>query len=161
MCLLFLCGRGVFFFFFFSEWLRFQRHWMPLVRGLVQADCGGDHTHTTHTLLTHSLTVIIWPLEGERLRGCYSPPHRVQIAQLANESDWPLDLIKCVLHTSMFLQMLLLSTRTYCIQYVYVKHKLLEYHTVWWVISNQACIKASGYPNYKKTHTVPLIPIGI
>ena len=57
------------------------------------------HTHT-HTLLTHSLTVIIRPSETKRLRGFYSPLQRVQIIQLANVSDWVLDLIKCGLHTS-------------------------------------------------------------
>lgn len=53
---------GFFFFgFFFSEWLHSQWHGWPLVMGLLQADCWGDHTQHT---LTHSLTVIIWPLEG-------------------------------------------------------------------------------------------------
>lgn len=71
----------------------------------MQVDCGGDHTHTQpHTLthahtLTHSLTVIIWLLERKRLCACDSPLQRAQIIQPANEFDWLLNLIKCMLHT--------------------------------------------------------------
>ena len=77
--------------------------WEGSSRRTVGVTTHATHTHThtyTHTLLTHSLTVIIRPSETKRLRGFYSPLQRVQIIQLANVSDWVLDLIKCGLHTS-------------------------------------------------------------